>query len=421
MTITKSKVDVLYGLDGIKTIFNDIVETKKELVGWGATDRARELLPEFTNDYIRRREENNVRARQLAVEGRGVLETEYSKFKFIPREYSSPATTLIYGHKVALMMWFSEPIICIRINNKEITEAYRHHFEFLWGTKLFTWEEIFASQIVKKEIQDLFESQDYQVVRRKSSYVIRLKNEPSENLKRIVILPPNGSTAGEYSGLLADHEKFSPHPETLEAILTIKGGVAPGRLGYRKIDRAIKFSYFTKREVDFKKDMPKSDYKSSHIPSFKIIKPNGYGFWHNIQNLSNEWVLLVLEKKLIASNPFKINEVIKDLPPNEQKKIKILIDKIANQGDHIFEDGVNPLDNLSDIDVKYIIIALISALNLPEHANHEPCTVVALLLKLAKENKKVVLEECQKSLEKNSAPAFYLNDIIKKLTKSSNG
>lgn len=417
MTTAKSKVDVFYGLDGIKTIFNDIVETRKELVGWGATDRARELLPEFTNDYIRRREENNVRARQLAVEGHGVLETEYSKFKFIPKEYSSPATTLIYGYKVALMMWFSEPVICIRINNEEITEAYKHHFEFLWGTKLFTWEEIFASQIVKKEIKDLFNGEAYRIIKRKSSYIIRLKNEPIDSVKRMIILPPNGSTAGEYSGLLADHEKFSPHPETLEASLIIKGGVAPGRLGYRKIDRAVKFSYFTKRDVDFKEDSAKAEFKSSHIPAFKVVKPNGYGFWHNIQDLSNEWVLLVLEKKLKASNPVNIDKLLQELQPKQRAEIQSLISKIADQGDHIFESKVNPLDDLSDIDVKYVARALISALNLPEHANHEPCTAVALLLKLAKDNKQVVLQECQKALAENSAPVFYLDDIINKLRK----
>jgi len=417
MKAVKSNINVFYGLTGIKTIFNDIVETKKELVGWGATDRARELLPKFTNNYILQREQNNVRARQLAVEGHGILDTDYSKFKFIPKEYSSPATTLIYGHKVALMMWFSDPIVCIRMNNKEIAEAYKHHFELLWGTKLFIWEEIFASQIVKKEIQDLFNSQVYQLVKRKSSYIIRLKDEPNDRVKRIIVLPPNGSTAGEYSGLLADHEKFSPHPEALEALLTIKGGVAPGRLGYRKIDRAIKLSYYTKREIDLKKDSPKIEFKSSHVPPFKVIRPNGYGFWHNIQNLSNEWVLLVLEKKLVASNPLDIDKIAKELPSSQRGKVHNLIDKIKRQGDRIFEDRINPLDNLSDVDIKYLITALISALNLPEHANHESCTAAALLLKLSKDNKKIVLWECQKALKENSAPAFYLTDIINKLVE----
>ena len=414
---TESKVDVFYDLDGIKIIFNDIVETKKELVGWGATDRARELLPEFTNEYIRRREQNNVRARQLAVEGHGILETNYSKFKFIPKEYSSPATTLIYDHKVSLMMWFSEPIICIRINNEDIAEAYKNHFEFLWGTKLFSWEEIFASQLVKKKIQELFGNQACQTVKRKSSYIIRLKDEPNNIVKRIIILPPNGSTAGEYSGLLSAHEKFNPHPETLEAVLSIEGGAAPGRLGYRKIDHAIKFSYFTKREVDFRKESPKVEYKSSHIPPFKVVKSNGYGFWHNIQNLSNEWILLVLEKKSVVSNPLDIDKIIKELPPDQKEKIHSLIDKIRHQGDHIFEDKINPIENLYSVDVEYLTLALITALNIPEHSNHEPCTAVALLLKLSKDNKEVVLRKCQKALKENSAPAFYLTEIINKLVR----
>ncbi len=418
MKITNSKVDTFYDLEGIKIVFNDIVATKKELVGWGATDRARELLPEFTNNYIQHREKNNVRARQLAVEGRGVLETKYSKFKFIPKEYSSPATTLIYGNKVALMLWFSKPIICIRTINKEIAEAYKHHFEFLWGTRLFSWGEIFASQLVKKELQNIFDNQPHQVVKRKSSYVIRLKNEPNDHIKRIIILPPNGSTAGEYSGLLDNHDKLSPHPETLEAQATIRGGIAPGRLGYRRIDRAMKFSYFSKPKVNFTKDSPKEEYKSSHIPPFKVVKPNGYGFWHNLCNQSNEWVLLILEKKLVASNPVTLDKTIKLLAPDKKAKISELIEKIKTQGDQIFKKKLNPLDNLERIDIKYIVSALISALNLPEHANHESCTAVALLLKLAKRNRNLVLKECQNALKENRAPAFYLNEIIDKLERS---
>jgi hypothetical protein len=54
-------------------------------------------------------------------------------------------------------------------------------------------------------------------------------------------------------------------------------------------------------------------------------------------------------------------------------------------------------------------------LNLPEGANHEPCTAVALLLKLSQNNKQVVLQECQRALRNNSAPSFYLANIINKL------
>ncbi|MFA6553781.1 MAG: hypothetical protein WCT27_05125 [Patescibacteria group bacterium] len=416
MQSNKSKVDVYHGLDGIKTVFNDIVATKKELVGWGATDRARELLPEFTDDYIRQREQHNVHARQLAVEGRGVLQTEWSKFKYIPKEYSSPATTLIYGNTVALMMWFSEPVVSIRIRDAKIAESYRHHFEFLWGTKLFSAEEILASQVVKQEISHIFGNQPISIIDRKSSRIIRLKNESAADITRIILLPPGGSTAGEYSGELADHDKFSPHPEALSAKITVLGGVAPGRSGFRKIDRAIKFAYYTKRDVELgRKEFFKEQYKSSHTPPFSVVKPDGFGFWHNISNTSNEWVLLVLEKQLAALIPLGTGKIIKSLPGDQQAKMLTLVKDIQEKGDKIFVNNDNPLRELGGIKPDALARLFVAMLNVPDHANHEPCTAVALLLKLAKGSRQVVKVECQAALESNGAPAFYLKEIIKKL------
>ncbi len=45
------KVKTIVGLKSIKTVFNDIIKTGEEILGWGATDRAAQLLPKFTKEY----------------------------------------------------------------------------------------------------------------------------------------------------------------------------------------------------------------------------------------------------------------------------------------------------------------------------------------------------------------------------------
>jgi len=129
---SKPIVEVYEGKEGIKTVLNDLIRTGKNFVGFGATDRAFILFPEFTKMYMREREKIKIRARQIYTEGERVLRTPLSKFKFIPREYSSPATTLVYGSKVAIFMWFIEPPIVVLIENEEAAEAYKNHFEFMW-------------------------------------------------------------------------------------------------------------------------------------------------------------------------------------------------------------------------------------------------------------------------------------------------
>ncbi len=128
----KPVIEVYEGTEGIKTVFNDILKEGKNFVGFGATDRAHTLLPEFTRMYLRDRERKNIRARQFYPEGSKVLESKLSTFKTIPKEFSGPATTLIYGEKVAIFMWFIEPPVVVLIKNKEAARAYRNQFEFMW-------------------------------------------------------------------------------------------------------------------------------------------------------------------------------------------------------------------------------------------------------------------------------------------------
>jgi hypothetical protein len=280
----------------------------------------------------------------------------------------------------------------------------------------YSWKEVFSSQLVQKLIKEIFRDSPIEVASRESSRTIKLQEEPDGEIRRIIVLFPHGTTAGEYSGELQEHELFNPYPEALEAQVQIKGGVAPGRRGYRKINDVIKFSYFTTRDADvLKKDGLKEELKSSHTAPFRVVKPNGFGFWHSLQNMSDEWVLLIVEKKLVAAKPMQVEEILEQLDTQKHERVNAVIENIKKQGDHIFEHNVNPLVELSDIDQNVLIHVLIALLNIPEHANHEPCTVVALLLKIAHQNREAVREACQQALEKSLAPRFYLDEILGKI------
>jgi sugar-specific transcriptional regulator TrmB len=128
----KPLIEVYEGKEGIKTVLNDILKEGKDFVGFGATDRASVLLPEYTQRYLKEREKKKIKARQFYSKGEKVLKSKMSTFKSIPREFSGPATTLIYGSKVAIFMWFMEPAIVVLIKNKEAAKAYSRQFEFMW-------------------------------------------------------------------------------------------------------------------------------------------------------------------------------------------------------------------------------------------------------------------------------------------------
>lgn len=128
----KPVIEVYEGKEGIKTVLSDILKERKDFVGFGATDRANILLPEFTKRYLNEREKKNIRARQFYPKGGRVLQSKLSVFKSIPKEFAGPATTLIYGSKVAIFMWFIEPLVVVLIKNKEAAKAYKNQFELMW-------------------------------------------------------------------------------------------------------------------------------------------------------------------------------------------------------------------------------------------------------------------------------------------------
>lgn len=128
----KQQVEVYEGAEGFKTLINDIIRTGKDFVGWGASSKVKEYVPEYiVARYLKEREKRKIKAKLLFVETEGIIQTPLSTFKSISKEYSSPATTLIYDNKVAILIYTAIPLI-ILIKSKELADSYRKHFELLW-------------------------------------------------------------------------------------------------------------------------------------------------------------------------------------------------------------------------------------------------------------------------------------------------
>lgn len=54
-----------------------------------------------------------------------------TEYRFLDNEYPVPSSTLIYGNKVTLYIWTSDPLV-IDIESAEAAESYRSYFEALW-------------------------------------------------------------------------------------------------------------------------------------------------------------------------------------------------------------------------------------------------------------------------------------------------
>jgi len=131
LTRKPTSVEVYEGNEGLKTVLKDITDTGKGFVGFGASSKFEKILPTFSKVWVKRREQLGIKARLLVVEGVRPISTPMNEYKIIPKEYSSPTSTVVYGEKVAILLWLNEPIGII-IRNAETAHSYKNYFELLW-------------------------------------------------------------------------------------------------------------------------------------------------------------------------------------------------------------------------------------------------------------------------------------------------
>ena len=276
---------------------------------------------------------------------------------------------------------------------------------------------ILNSTLVKNIIKNLLAKKEIEIIQRPASFIIRLKDEPEDRIFRIILLPPNGFTANKI-------DETTPHPEVRKAKIEIKGGVKPNKSGFNLLKNCIKYQHYSIRNIKITEDEPypkinrqnyKEEIKSSK-QKFFVVEENGNGFYHSLVNLSNEWILLVLDKELRLQRTPELKSKIENLDKNQQKIINLLYEKILSLGDVIFEKEDRLIEEVCNFEVDVIIPPLIEMLNVLETGKHESCTVYAIILKIGKENVKVIdfLKEAVKS---KTAPKYYLDELIKKLSK----
>ncbi|MFH1828327.1 MAG: hypothetical protein ABH824_03635 [Nanoarchaeota archaeon] len=277
--------------------------------------------------------------------------------------------------------------------------------------------EIINSSLVKSILVSLFKNQETEIIERPASFIIRLKNEPEDKIFRIILLPPHGFTTNKL-------DETSPHPEVRKAKIEIKGGIRPNKSGFNLLKNVVKYQYYTIRNIKITEDEPypkiggqnyKEEIKSSK-QKFFVVKEDGTGFYHSLVNISNEWLLLILEKELRFQRIPGLQPKINVLDKNQQKTLLSLYEKILVYGDAIFEKETRLIEEVCNFDVDKVTPPLIEMLNVLETGKHESCTVYAIILKIGKKNKKVI-DYLNEAVKNKTAPKYYLEELIKKLAK----
>lgn len=284
---------------------------------------------------------------------------------------------------------------------------------------IMTYQDVINSTPLKNLNKALFGAKKTEVIKRPACFIVRLKRETDNIIMRIILLPPNGFTANSIN-------EMNPHPEARMAKIIIKGAIRPNKKSFSILKGALKFVYSTSRNISTKKSEPYVMIDSSRDITYEAIKSakdkffvvreGGFGFYHNLINVSNDWLVLILEKQLRSGKEVNLGSKIKNFNQAHRLIIAPLFNQIKLLGDKLFKQKEPLIIKALNLDTDIIVPSLLEMLNIYETGKHEPCTVFALILKKGKQDRLRTIYYLKQALNRHSAPKYYIQELIDKLS-----
>jgi sugar-specific transcriptional regulator TrmB len=129
----KTKIQLFQGKNGLKTVLQDILRTKKDYLVFGEEGQFQKIFPIFIEQFLRDIKYFRITEKVISKESlRGkISKNSNTQIRYLDNKLLSPTTTVVYGNKVAIFIW-SEPYNSTLIEDGEVADSYRAYFEGLW-------------------------------------------------------------------------------------------------------------------------------------------------------------------------------------------------------------------------------------------------------------------------------------------------
>jgi len=136
-TKPEQEANIYKGIKGLKTVFNDILQTLKEgeeYLAFGVPEHA-QIFWGYFEEFNKVFKKKKLRGRIIFDERAINLIKSCKKYgygvKTLPKEYVTPAEVNIFKDKTAIVLWGKNPIVFL-IKSSEIAKSFKSYFNLLW-------------------------------------------------------------------------------------------------------------------------------------------------------------------------------------------------------------------------------------------------------------------------------------------------
>lgn len=126
----KVNCELFQGLNGLKTVLKDLVNSKKDYRVIGIKKKYEEILNYFNEQGVIKLNDFNVKEIAITSKDEKFKKVAKGNYKYLD-SLSSDITTLIYGETVVFFIW-KEPYFAIKIKNEEFVKGQEEYFNLIW-------------------------------------------------------------------------------------------------------------------------------------------------------------------------------------------------------------------------------------------------------------------------------------------------
>lgn len=140
----KPKIRFYEGLEGIKSIFEDVLTTKGEVLGYTSIRGLIDLFPDYFRQYCHKKVKNGIRTRYICpatAEGVDIIDDYYPQkydpnlleiLMVNPKEFNFQNEIAIYGNKVAIMSLNPDELIGLLVESTNFAQSMKSVFDLAW-------------------------------------------------------------------------------------------------------------------------------------------------------------------------------------------------------------------------------------------------------------------------------------------------
>jgi len=128
-------VSIFKGLDSTKAILLELMEYKKEVLWTGGGFKLLDSLGYSNEIMLNELAKCRMRIIQPKTKKKDFLKYfSESRIRFVNKKYASEVSFFVYGETVIIGSLLNQEMFVIKIESKDIAQAYKNYFEIMWAS-----------------------------------------------------------------------------------------------------------------------------------------------------------------------------------------------------------------------------------------------------------------------------------------------